>query len=423
MTTTELTGWPAPTASGRVDAVVHLPGSKSMTNRALVLAALAAEPTAIRGGLRARDTELMMAGLRSLGVGIDDAGDMWLVSPAQLRGPAAIDCGLAGTVMRFLLAAATLATGEVSFDGDPRARERPLRPLLDALRQLGAELRDTGGRLPVTVVGSGHLPGGHCVVDASASSQFVSALLLVAPRADTPVTVDHVGGTLPSVPHIAMTVAMLRDRGVEVAGTDGSWRVQPGPIRGGTVQIEPDLSNAAPFLAAALVTGGRVRVPDWPMRTTQAGDALRDLLTAMGARCELDATGLTVTGGPVIHGLDADLRDVSELVPTLAALAALADRPSTFRGIGHMRGHETDRLAALAAELTRLGGDVTATDDGLVIRPRPLHGGVFHSYGDHRMATTGAVLGLVIPGIVVENIQTVAKTMPTFVELWTGMLR
>jgi 3-phosphoshikimate 1-carboxyvinyltransferase len=412
-------------ASNPVDATIALPGSKSITNRALPLAALAESPTMVRGALRSRDTDLMATGLRALGAGIDDSGDDWPVRPAALRGPADIDCGLAGTVARFLVAVASLADGQVRFDGDPRARERPMRPLLEGLRQLGVRIDDDGRHaLPLTVVGAGELPGGECVIDSSSSSQFISALLLVAPRATGAIVVRHVGPALPSLPHIEMTVAMLRDRGVVVDDSElNTWRMQPGSIRGGTVEVEPDLSNAAPFLAAALVTGGVVRIPRWPQKSLQAGDAICRLLVQMGADITTDADVLTIRGHGTIHGVDEDLRDTSELVPTVAVLAALADRPSTLRGIGHMRGHETDRLAALTKEINGLGGDVTETPDGLHINPKPLHGGVFGTYNDHRLATSAAVLGLATPGVLVENIATTAKTMPTFVELWGTLLR
>lgn len=419
--------WSAPTASDPIDAIVDVPGSKSITNRALPLAAIATEKTIIKGALRSRDTDLMAAGLRALGVGVDDSGEYWTVTPAPLRGPADVDCGLAGTVMRFLLAISALADGPVRFDGDPHARTRPLRPLLETLRQLGVRVEDTEqnrGGLPVTVFGSGHVAGGKCEVDASSSSQFLSALLLMAARADDEVVVENVGASLPSLPHIAMTVAMLRERGVSVdESAPGRWRITPGAVAGGVVDIEPDLSNAAPFAAAALVTGGVVRLPRWPRHTTQPGAALPELLAAMGAACRLDDDGLTVRGGGAIHGVDVDLRDTSELMPTLAVLAALADSPSTLRGIGHMRGHETDRLTALAHELNALGGDVIEAPDSLKIRPKPLHGGVFQTYGDHRMATSAAVLGLAVRGVEVENVETTAKTMPGFVELWSALLR
>lgn len=220
---------------------------------------------------------------------------------------------------------------------------------------------------------------------------------------------------------------MLREHGVVVDVDDAdpgaaTWRVHPGPVRALDREVEPDLSNAAPFLAAALVTGGRVTVPSWPTRTTQAGDALRELLAAMGAEVVLDSDGLTVDGTGSIVGLDADLHDVGELTPVLAVACALASSPSRLRGIGHLRGHETDRLDALATELNRLGGDVEQTRDELIIRPKPLHGGRFETYDDHRMATAGAVLGLVVPGVEVVDVATTAKTLPQFVALWDSML-
>jgi 3-phosphoshikimate 1-carboxyvinyltransferase len=416
--------WAAPVAKAPVDATIELPGSKSITNRALPLAALASGPSIIRGALRSRDTDLMATGLRSLGAGIDDSGIDWSVTPVSLRGPADIYCGLAGTVARFLVAISALADGPVRFDGNPRARQRPMRPLLEGLRQLGVRIDDDDrGALPLTVLGAGGLPGGECVVDSSASSQFISALLLVAVHAETSTTIRHAGPPLPSLPHIEMTVAMLCDRGVVVeASAPDTWIVQPGPVLAGVVDVEPDLSNAAPFLAAAMVTGGVVRIPRWPSRSTQPGAALPNILAAMGATSTLDDAGLTLRAGGSVHGVDLDLRDASELTPTVAVLAALADSPSTLRGIAHIRGHETDRLAALSKEINGLGGDVTETDDGLLIRPRPLHAGIFGTYDDHRLATSAAVLGLVVPGILVENIATTAKTLPHFVDLWSTLL-
>lgn len=407
-----------------VDATVRLPGSKSMTARALVLAALATGPCWLRGPLRARDTDLMAAGLRALGVTVDDHDGDWRVSPGPMRGPAEVDVGLAGTVMRFLPPIAALATGAVRFDGDPRARQRPLGPLLDGLAQLGAELDRAGdGSLPLTVRGRGRVPGGIATVDASSSSQFVSGLLLAAPRFDKGVELHHAGPALPSLPHVAMTVEMLRRAGVEVDdSTPDTWLVHPTAVRQADLTVEPDLSNAAPFLAAALVTGGVVRVPGWPTDTVQPGDALRDLLAAMGASVTLDASGLTLRGTGRVVGLDVDLHQVGELAPVLAAVAAVADTPSRLRGLAHLRFHETDRLAALAAELNRLGGDVTETADGLLIWPRALTGGTVATYDDHRMATAAAVLGLVVDGVRVQNVATTAKTMPDFVGMWGQMV-
>ncbi|RAY13411.1 3-phosphoshikimate 1-carboxyvinyltransferase [Actinomadura craniellae] len=421
MTSTQT--WPAPVAAGPVDATVALPGSKSMTNRALILAALADGPTLVEAPLRSRDTLLMAAALRALGVDVEDEGADWRVRPGALRGPAAVDVGLAGTVMRFLPPVAALADGEVTIDGDPRARERPMGPLLTALHRLGAEINDGGrGALPFTVRGRGGLAGGPVTIDASGSSQLVSGLLLAAPRFEKGVEVRHEGPPVPSAPHLAMTVAMLRAAGASVeTGTD-LWRVASGPVRGGVTAIEPDLSNAAQFLGAALVTGGRVTVPGWPAETTQPGDALRGLLASMGAEVTDGPAGLTVRGTGGFRGIDADLREVGELTPVLAALAALADSPSRLTGIAHLRGHETDRLAALVAELNALGGDARELPDGLEIRPRPLRGGVFRTYDDHRMVMAAAVLGLAVPGIEVENVATVGKTLPGFTGLWTAML-
>ena len=415
--------WPAPYAAAPVDAVVPVPGSKSVTNRALVLAALADTPSRLRGPLRARDTTLMAAALRELGAGVAEDGADWVVTPAPLVGGGHVDVGLAGTVQRFVPPLAALADGPVGFDGDARARERPLAPLVSGLRQLGATVDGDG--LPLTVHGTGRLPGGTAAVDASGSSQFVSGLLLAAPRYERGVRLRHTGaGPVPSALQVGMTVHMLRSAGAAVeSDPDGrEWIVHPGPLRGGEVAVAPDLSSAAPFVAAAVATGGRVRVPGWPRVSLQPGDRLPELLAAMGAACTLDDTGLTVTAGGRLDGLDADLSDCTELVPVLAALAALAGTPSTLRGIAHMRGHETDRLAALVAELTRLGGDTAETADGLRIRPRPLHGAPVRTYADHRIAMFAAVLGLAVPGVLVEDIATTGKTVPDFVDRWTGML-
>jgi 3-phosphoshikimate 1-carboxyvinyltransferase len=419
--------WPAPPVSGGVDAAVPLPGSKSLTNRYLVVAALASGPSLIRRPLRSRDTLLMADALRALGATIDDVGDQgadWWVSPASLSAPAHVECGLAGTVMRFLPALAALNTGRVSFDGDAQARVRPMGRLLDALSSLGAGV-DSGGRgtLPFTIEGTGRMPGGSVVMDASASSQYVSSLLLSGARYEQGVTVHHDGKPIPSQPHVDMTMEVLRDAGAVVDDTEpNTWTVEPSELSGLDVAVEPDLSNAGPFLAAALVTGGTVTVPGWPQHTTQAGDAMRDILDAMGADVMLSREGLTVSGGSGVSGMDADLHDASELTPVVAALAALADSPTLIRGVAHIRGHETDRLAALARELTALGGRVTETEDGLKIVPAPLRGGLWHTYADHRMVMAGAVLGLAVPGVLVEDVDTVAKTLPTFTTLWSDLV-
>jgi 3-phosphoshikimate 1-carboxyvinyltransferase len=420
--------WPAPHAGGPVRATVTLPGSKSITNRALVLAALADGPSVIRRPLRARDTDLMAQAMRSLGTSIsevDDGAGAWQVRPHALHGPAVVDCGLAGTVMRFVPPVAALADGSVRLDGDPRARERPMGQIVAALRALGATVDDDGrGALPFDVHGEGKLRGGTVTIDASASSQFVSALLLAGARFDRGVDLRHdAGGTgVPSRPHIEMTVRMLRDRGVSVSTEPDRWVVTPGVVKPLDIDVEPDLSNAAPFLAAAVATAGEVVVPHWPEHTDQAGDRLRVLLPTLGATVERDGDALVVRGPEQLHGADVDLHDVGELTPAFAALCALAGSPSRLRGIAHLRGHETDRLAAIATEINALGGDVRETDDGLEVRPARLRAGLFHTYADHRMAHAGAILGLVVPGVEVEDIATTSKTYPAFAADWESLL-
>jgi 3-phosphoshikimate 1-carboxyvinyltransferase len=408
-----------------VEARVALPGSKSLTNRELVLAALAEGPGVVQGALRSRDTELMAAALTALGSPVDTTTDHWRTSPGIGRGAetaVAVDCGLAGTVMRFVPPVAALRTGDTAFDGDPHARTRPMAEMLGALRSLGVAVTGEADRLPFVIAGTGSVRGGTVVIDASTSSQFVSALLLAAPRFDDGIDVRHDGKPVPSLPHIEMTVACLRARGVEVDDdAPNRWRVLPGPIAARDVTIEPDLSNAAPFLMLALTSGGRITVVDWPSATSQAGDALRDILARMGADVTLDESGLTISGTGVVHGIDVDLHDVGELAPAVAALAALADSPSHLRGIGHIRGHETDRLAALATEIGRLGGDVTEHADGLSLRPAPLHGGTFRTYADHRMAHAAVVIGSAVADVLVEDIGTTAKTYPGFAQAWAAL--
>ncbi len=416
--------WDAPAAAGLLDATVEVPGSKSLTNRYLVLAALADGPVKVRGGLRSRDSELMINALRALGVSVDDSGDVWKVVPAEIRGGVKIHCGLAGTVMRFVPPLALLADGPITFDGDEAARERPMGPLLEALRAMGATVDDAGrGALPFTIEPPEDVPA-RVDVDASGSSQFVTGLLLTAPALPRGLTVRHVGERLPSLPHIDMTCELLRDAGVRVDQPDErTWVVHPGPLALAEVTVEPDLSNAGPFLAAALVAGGTVRVPNWPSQTTQPGALYPGLLEQMGATCELRDGVMTVTGPGVagLRGITADLSPAGEITPTMAALCALAQGPSELTGIAHLRGHETDRLAAIATEVQRLGGQCEATDDSLRFGGMPaggLRAAEMETYEDHRMATFAAIIGLAVPGVRVVNVATTAKTLPSFPQLW-----
>jgi len=434
--------WQAPGATGPVRAGLRPPGSKSVTNRALVLAALAAGPTTIINPLRARDTLLMAEALRALGAVIDEgrtapdgAGPaIWRLTPGRLAGRAVVDVGNAGTVLRFVPPLAALARGDVEFRGDQRASQRPVGPLLAALRELGAVIGDQGrDAVPFVVCGRGGISGGPVTLDASGSSQLVSGLLLAAARFDKGADVRHQGPRIPSAPHIAMTVQMLQDAGAHVetwitgrqTAVPDRWRVQPGELRPPAVAVEPDVSNAAPFLAAALVTGGSVTIAGWPLRGLQPASQVLEVLTAMGAQCSPTPDGMRVTGTGAIRGINADLRDVSEITPVLTALAALADGPSVFTGIGHMRTHESDRLAALAAEIGGLGGDITQREDGLEVRPRPLRadGAIFASHDDHRLVMAAAVLGLALPhGLRVGDAATVEKTFPAFTRMWSDML-
>ncbi|MEA1305995.1 3-phosphoshikimate 1-carboxyvinyltransferase [Actinomyces oris] len=440
--------WRAPVAEGALEAVVELPGSKSLSARALLLAAIADAPTTLTGLLRSRDTELMLAALTGLGArfeDLDETGTRLRVTPAPLPlhvqtgpdGVGRIDVGLAGTVMRFVPALAALADAPVVFDGDEAARRRPMAPLLDALADLGAEVTHLGepGFLPFRVGPGGgaflRAEGARVAVDGSASSQFVSALLLLGAILPGGLEVTPTG-PVPSLTHVAMTVATLRERGIAVdepapGAGDGerTWRVHPGRPLGGQVAIEPDLSNAGPFLAAALVAGGRVSVPHWPAATTQAGDAWRELLPRLGGEVTLIDGTLTARGTGRLTGIHADLSDVGELAPTVAALATLAGaqgHTSALTGIAHLRGHETDRLAALAAQIRLLGGDAEESDDGLIIRPAPLHGAALRSYADHRMATFAAIIGLSVEGVSLDDVECTSKTLPGFTDLWAAML-
>jgi 3-phosphoshikimate 1-carboxyvinyltransferase len=423
--------WRAPAARGPVRATLRLPGSKSISNRALMLAAVSDSPSRLRGVLRARDTSLALAALRVLGCSIEEDRTDLTVSGGSIAAGSSVsvDVGNSGTTMRFLPALTALSPASVAFDGDPRARERPMGALISALRTLGVSIDDGGrGALPFTIHGSGAVRGGAVTLDASASSQLVSGLLLAAARFDQGVEVHHEGPPVPSVPHIEMTVRMIAGAGAEVEVGGGErpdfWRVRPGRLDLGDFTIEPDLSNAGPFLAAALVTGGSVTIRDWPANSLQPADAILDVLTRMGAAVSSGPEGLTVTGSGVINGIEADLRDVPELCLPLTSVAAVASGPSTFSGVGHTRLQETDRLAAITKEINALGGDVTELPDSLTIRPRPLRaepGHVFESYDDHRMVMAAAVLGLAVPGIEVSNVATVGKTFPDFTARWAEL--
>ncbi|WP_238017328.1 3-phosphoshikimate 1-carboxyvinyltransferase [Dactylosporangium sp. AC04546] len=411
--------WTAPTAAGPIRAVVRLPGSKSMTVRALVLATLSLGASTLRTPLRARDTELMAAGLRAMGSHVSTVDDnLWVVRPRPLKGPARVNVGLAGTVMRFLPPIAALADGTVRFDGEPRARKKALAPLVNALRTLGVHIDAEHDRLPLSVHGIGRVAGGHVTIDASASSQLVSGLLLAAAEFDRGVVVRHIGPPVRK-PHLDLTVHMLRAAGAAVDDSRRDvWAVEPGRLNGRAWDIEPDLSGAAPFLAAALVTGGAVTIEGWPAATRQPGGHLLDLFEQMGGAAALTTGGLIMRGSGAVHGLVADVSRVTEATPVLAALAAVADSPSHLYGL---RG-SPERTAALAQALGELGADVTTEADGLRIRPRPLRGATFRTNDDHRLAHAGAVIGLAVSDVRLDDVACTAKTLPDFPRLWSTMV-
>ncbi|WP_235022535.1 3-phosphoshikimate 1-carboxyvinyltransferase [Amycolatopsis alkalitolerans] len=417
--------WSAPAASGALDAAVRVPGSKSITNRAYVLAALSEGPTLVREPLDSRDTRLMLGALSALGASSETSGDGVLVQPLRPEGDTevSVTLGNAGTVTRFTPALAGLGSRPVVFDGDEAIRRRPIAPLLRALVELGLDIEDEGrGAPPFTVRGHGGVAGGKVELDSSASSQFLSALLLAGPSFTSGVTVRLVGDAPPSEPHIAMTLDLLRRFGAVPERSGREFHVPATRLSLPAYAVEPDLSTAAPFAVAAAVAGGSVRIEGWPEHTTQPGDWLRGLLEELGQRAELDASGLTITGSGGFPGARLDLHEVGELTPVVAALLCLADGPSVISGVAHLRGHETDRLAALATELSGLGAGVAETEDGLAITPAPLHGGVFHTYDDHRLVMAAAVLGLRVPGVEIENPATVGKTFPGFADAWQAML-
>nr|WP_314843545.1 3-phosphoshikimate 1-carboxyvinyltransferase [uncultured Microbacterium sp.] len=421
----------APTATDAVHATVTIPGSKSLTNRELIIAAIADGPGRLISPLHSDDSRRMIDALRALGTGIEeiDAGGEFgpdlAITPAPLAGGTTVDCGQAGTVMRFIAPLAGLAQRDVHLTAHETALHRPMGGLISALRDLGVDIDDGGTwALPFTVRGHGRIRGGRVEIDASASSQFVSGLLLAAPRFDVGLHLVHTGEHLPSLPHIDMTIEALSRRGIRIERpATGEWLVEAGVPRAKEIAIEPDLSNAAPFLAAALVAGGSVAVTGWPVHSTQPGALLPEILQAMGAHVSRHSGTMTVRAGSEITGLELDLSAASELTPTLVGLAAFASGPTTIRGIGHIRLHETDRIAVLIHNIRALGGEAEELSDGLRIIPRPLNGGIWAAFHDHRMATTGALIGLRVPGVEIDDIGTTAKTLPEFTLLWERMLR
>lgn len=422
-----MSNWPAPLATGPVHGRVVIPGSKSASARSLLLAALAEGPATLSGVLASRDTRLMRAGLDTLGATFTDlADDTVRVDPiTTIHGGGSIDVGLSGTVLRFLPPIAAMADTATRFFGDPEVSARPVAPLLDALSGVGA--RVDARTVPFTISGGAAFRGGAVSMDAHASSQFISALLLSGARFPEGLRLHHHGGSLPSRPHIDMTCTLLARHGVAVHRPDqNTWEIEPTTIAALDERIEPDLTNAATVLAAALVTGGSLSTL-WPDDSVQAADQLAEVLAAFGGQLRYlpspDGRLLEVTGPESLAAVDLDLSEISEITPVAAALAALASGPSRLRGVGHIRGHETDRLAALSTELGRLGARVITDDDSLQITPGIRQGGVFTTYADHRLAHAGALIGLIIDGIELDDVRCTTKTLPDFPGLWHDLVR
>jgi 3-phosphoshikimate 1-carboxyvinyltransferase len=403
-------------------ATVRVPGSKSITNRALILAALASDsfPGDLAGVLRSEDTEVMIEALRALGFFVKTDWPNKHVRVYRGEGdfiPAAsanLFVANSGTSMRFLTALVSLGHGRYRLDGVPRMRERPIEDLLSALNQLGVRAwSETGNGCPPVIIETEGLAGGRARIRGDVSSQFLSGLLMVAPFARDDVTLE-VEGSLVSEPYVSMTLAMMKRWGAEVEVKERSFHIRATrEYRLCEYAIEPDASAASYFWAAAAVTGGNVTVSGLTTNSLQGDVRFVDALEQMGCRIVRGDTGITVQGG-LLRGIDVDMNDISDTVMTLGAVACFAEGPTTIRNVGHIRHKETDRLAALAAELRRVGAEVEEFADGLTITPRPLHGAEIETYNDHRMAMSLALIGLRVPGIVIKNPGCVAKTYPDF---------
>jgi 3-phosphoshikimate 1-carboxyvinyltransferase len=429
--------------SGPVQGLVRPPGSKSITNRALICAALAEGPSTLTGALESDDTQVMVESLRRLGLRVDwnrptatiRISGNWPASTAQPTAsggrmppdnaapptrpdktshPLDFYVGNSGTTVRFLTAMLTLGRGVFRLDGNARMRERPIQDLLDALRQLGADVSSelNTGCPPVLIRAQG-LPGGEATVRGDISSQYLSALLMAAPYARRGVRL-RIDGPLVSQPYVRITTAVMRAFGVEIhVGDLQAFDIHPGKYRGRTYAIEPDASAASYFFAAAAITGGQVTVAGLSPGSLQGDVAFVELLERMGCRVDHGPSGIAVQGGP-LQGIDADMNAISDTVQTLAAVALFADGPTTITGVAHIRHKETDRIGNLAAELRRLGAAVEERPDGLSIAPGPLRGAAIDTYDDHRMAMSLALAGLRVSGVTINQPRCVAKTYPGF---------
>lgn len=408
-------------AAGPVEAEVTLPGSKSYTNRALVLAALADGVSTLRAALFSEDTAVMAESLRRLGISVAEDSEALTFTVEGKGGIIPADraelfVGNSGTTARFLTAMLALGQGEYLLDGVPRMRQRPIQPLLDALRQLGVDAASvTGSGCPPVRVRASGLAGGKVRLPGNLSSQYLSALLMVGPCTRLGLEIE-IQGDLVSKPYVDLTVQAMQAFGAAV-GCEGYRRfVVPGGqrYRARDYTVEPDASAASYFFALAAATGGRVRVRNLGARSAQGDVRFVDVLERMGCRVLREPDSITVQGPPSLRGIEVDMNAISDTVQTLAAIAPLASGPVVIRNVAHIRHKETDRIHALATELRRLGVVVDEFPDGLAIYPSLVRPGTVQTYDDHRMAMSFAVLGCRVPGITIENPGCVAKTFPDF---------
>ena len=415
-------------ATGPLDATVEVPGSKSLTNRALVAAGLARGPSTITGALQADDTEAMVGCLCSLGIDVLADWDAAEVTVTGCDGEppstdAELDARLSGTTSRFVLPVAALGSGRYTVDGAPPLRQRPFGPTVAALRDLGAHVDEPGGPglLPLVVSG-GPVAGGEVSLPGDASSQFVSGLLLAAPAMRDGLVV-HVPTALVSQPYVDMTVEVMRAFGAVVdRPADATWIVAPTGYDGIRYAVEPDASAASYCFAAAAICGGSVTVPGLTRSSNQGDVAFVDVLERMGAEVTHGADHLTVTGTGELRGIELDMADLSDTAQTLAAVAVFADGPTRVTGIGFIRAKETDRIGAVVTELQRCGIDAEEEADGFVVHPGEPRPAVVQTYDDHRMAMSFALLGLRVDGIEIADPDVVGKTFPRYWETIEGLV-
>jgi 3-phosphoshikimate 1-carboxyvinyltransferase len=406
------------------DSTVTVPGSKSVTNRAILIGGLAAGSTTIRGLLVADDTEAMIDAVSELGAEIVRSPNRIDIVGIAGRIPRAgsIFARRSGTTARFVAPVLAFAPGPWTLEGDPQLASRPMEDLYRALESVGAHVQRAVGDLSLPVIINGPIKRTTLAISGSTTSQFLSGLLLAAPLAAHGMTIE-VDGDRKSKPYIDLTVRTMREFGAHIDESESEYRVAPGGYVGREMAVEPDASTASYFYAAAAVTGGRVRVSGLSRASIQGDIGFVDLLAAMGVSVTEDDNGIVVSGSGRLAGITVDASNMPDIVPTLAVVAAFASSRTVVTGVGFTRGHESDRVGGLVAELVRCGVEAREEEDGLVIEPGAPHGARVHTHSDHRMAMAFAVLGLVVPGVELDDPQCVDKTFPEFFETLEGLRR